>query len=96
MLKEKDAKKIGIRACMDQIGYDFCKAHSDNAVSAWGKGENGKLNCFVGVNDTPSKQKDISEVTELVLTSGNDWKFFASCDVDMSDGSVLMLDFKKP
>ena len=96
MIKEKEAKRIGIRACMDQIGYDFCKAHSDNAVSAWGKDETGLFNCFVGVNDAPAKKRNISEVTELVLTADNDWQYYANCNVSLDDGSVIMEDSRIP
>lgn len=34
MLTVKEAKKIGIRACIDAIGYEFCKKHADNSTSS--------------------------------------------------------------
>ncbi|MBR1634825.1 MAG: hypothetical protein IJ682_07190 [Lachnospiraceae bacterium] len=96
MLKEKEAKKIGIRACMDQLGYEYCKGHSDNAISAWGLDENGKLNCFVGINESPFKQKDLSEVTELILSAKDEWEYYASCDVDLKTGTVSMIESRVP
>ena len=42
MLTVEEAKKIGIRACVEKIGYDFCKAHPDNGVSAYGEEREGE------------------------------------------------------
>ena len=94
MLTKSEAKKIGIKACIDKIGYDFCKLHEDNGVSLYGLGDNGLYDCFVGISDQPASQKDISEVDELVLSPGNDWPYYARCDVNMEDGSVEFIEYK--
>ena len=49
MLTVEEAKRIGIQACVKKIGYEFCKAHPDNGVSAYGEEREGFINCFVGV-----------------------------------------------
>ena len=87
MLTFEEAKKIGIRACADKIGYEFCKAHNDNSTSVYGVVE-GKMECFVGVSDEPSPECDINKVDHLILTSGKEWPYFAQCDVDMSTGEI--------
>ena len=51
MLKIEEAKKIGIRACIDKIGYNFCETHRDNGVSSHGVEREGYFYCFVGVSD---------------------------------------------
>lgn len=91
MLTTEEAKRIGVRACMEKIGVDLCKKHADNAVSAYGE-EDDIVNCFVGVNDTPAPDYDISKVTRLVLTSGKKWKYSASCNVDKASGNVVFVE----
>ncbi len=48
MLTVVEAKKIGIQACMDKIGYDFCKKHADNGTTAYGE-DDGFVKCFLGL-----------------------------------------------
>ena len=69
MLTFEEAKKIGIRACIDKIGYDFCLAHNDNSTSAYGEVD-GIAKCFVGVSEEPAQEYDIEKVEYLILTSG--------------------------
>ena len=95
MLTVIEAKKRGIRACIDAIGYEFCKKHADNSTSGYGV-EEGSVYCFVGVSDEPAPECDISKVDSLILTSGEDWPYSASCNVDMQDGRIEMLEVKKP
>lgn len=87
MLSIEEAGKIGIQACIDKLGIDFCKKHADNAVSSYGESD-GLVKCFVGVDDAPAPDYDISNVKELFLTSGNDWPYYAFCDVDMQNGGI--------
>ena len=87
MLTRKEAKKIGIRACVDKIGYEFCKKHEDNGTSAYGL-NNGKMDCFVGVSDKPAGDCDIEKVESLILTSGKKWPYYAHCEVDMETGEI--------
>lgn len=93
MLTVKEAKKIGIRACIDAIGYAFCKKHADNGT-LYGD-EDGIVYCYVGVSDEPAPECDISKVDRLVLTSVGEWPYYASCHVDRTDGRIEMLEVKK-
>ena len=95
MLTVQQARKIGVRACIDKIGYDFCKKHAENATSAYGK-ENGYVYCFVGVSDEPAPECDITKVDRLILTSGKKWPYAASCNVYMEDGHVEFLEYRSP
>lgn len=91
MLTKKEAKRIGIRACIDKIGYNFCKNHEDNSTSACGEVE-GTMKCFVGVSDEPAPECDIMKVDHLILTSGKDWSYYANCNVDMYNGTIKFGD----
>lgn len=57
-VNSRRSKKIGIRACVDKIGYEFCKQHADTAVCSYGE-ENGKMKCYVGIDDKPEQPYDI-------------------------------------
>ena len=87
MLTFEEAKKIGIRACVDKIGYDFCRAHNDNSTSAYGEVD-GIVKCFVGVSEEPAQEYDIEKVEYLILTSGKKWPYYAHCYVDMATGEI--------
>ena len=76
---------------MEKIGIDLCKKHADNATSAYSE-EDNIVNCFVGVNDTPAPDYDISKVTRLVLTSNEKWKYSARCHVDKISGTVVFVE----
>ena len=95
MLTVSEAKNIGIKACIEKIGYDFCKKHADNSTSGYSE-EDGYVNCFVGVDDSPAKSYDISTIDSLVLTSGTKWPYAARCNVSLSDGNVEFFELRKP
>lgn len=90
MLTELEAKKIGIRACMEKIGFDFCIANEENSSTTYGVDNNGKMFCFVGIDNIPDDDND-SEV--LILSSVKGFPYHSSCNVDMSDGEIEFLDF---
>lgn len=90
MLNANEAKKLGIDACIEKIGIEFCKKHADNATSAYSE-ENGIMNCFVGVDDSPAPDYDITNANELILTSMEEWPYYASCNVNMSNGEIQFL-----
>ena len=96
MLTIEEAKKIGIRACINMIGYDFCKEHADNATSAYGEEDGGYVNCFVGVSDFPAPECDITKVDELILTSGKKWPYAASCNVYLESEEIEFLEYRVP
>ena len=87
MLTVEQAKKIGIRACIDKIGYEFCRKHNDNSTSSYGEVD-GIMKCFVGVSDQPAGEYDIEKVDHLILTSGKKWPYYAHCKVDMTSGVI--------
>ncbi len=90
MLTEEQAKKIGIRACMDKLGYDFCIKHKDNAVSAYGRAEGDKMECFVGVSDEPYVEPETP-----CLTSYYRWPYAARCLVDLHTGEIEFIEFRQ-
>lgn len=93
MLSVNEAKKIGIWACIEKIGLEFCKKHADNSVSAYGEREGYKVNCFVGVSDQPEPDWDTEKIR---LSRGNDWPYYAFCDVDRKTGEVVFDEFVVP
>ncbi|MBR5800678.1 MAG: hypothetical protein IKY23_11545 [Lachnospiraceae bacterium] len=95
MLTVNEAKSIGISACINKLGYEFCKEHADNATSGYSE-EDGFVNCFVGINDKPVNEYDISKVTQLILTSGIKWQYSARCNVSIIDGTVEFTECRIP
>ena len=97
MLLKEEAKKIGIMACIDAIGYDFCIAHEDYSVSSCGISDR-TMSCFVGVSDQPdpTKHTSLDQLDTYTLTDGNSWPFYAFCDVDMENGNIVLGEVKKP
>lgn len=96
MLTVIEAKKIGIRACIDKLGYDFCKKYADNSTSAWGEIEEGIVNCFVGFNTDPAPICDINKVTKLILTHEKDWAYSACCNVYRATGDIEFIEIMTP
>lgn len=89
MLTELEAKRKGIRACMEKIGFDFCMANEKNSATAYGE-DNGKMFCFVGINNNPKMDRD-NDI--LILSNVKGFPYHSSCNVDMNDGSIEYLDF---
>ena len=90
MLTFEEAKKVGIRACIDRLGYDFVKKYQDTSCSAYGD-EGDHASCFVGVSIEP----DIPWTGgPLILDDSPDAKFpySASCNVAYEDGKITFLD----
>lgn len=90
MLTEEQAKKIGIEACIDKLGYDFCMKYKDNAISAYGRAEGDKIECFVGVSDEPYVEPETP-----CLTSHYRWPYAARCLVDLHTGEVEFIELRK-
>ena len=95
MLTVIEAKNIGIKACIEKIGLDFCKKHADNATSGFSEVD-GYVNCFVGISDEPAKQYDSSNIDTLILTSCSDWPYEARCNVSLSDGKIEFCELRLP
>lgn len=94
MLTFEEAKKIGIKACVDKLGYDFVKKHEDNACSAYGD-EGDHASCFVGVSTEPDQPWTGGP---LVLDDSPSAKYpySASCNVAYADGKVTDLECVLP
>lgn len=88
MLTEIDARKIGIKACMDKIGYDFCIQNQDKAATAYGK-DGINMFCFVGIDNNPNQTLDADTLT---LSSIKGFSYSASCNVNMENGDIEYLD----
>lgn len=88
MLTEIDARKIGIKACMDKIGYDFCIQNQDKAATAYGK-DGINMFCFVGIDNNPNQTPDTDTLT---LSSVKGFSYSASCNVNMENGNIEYLD----
>ena len=95
MLSALEAKRIGLRACIQKIGPEFVKKYADNAVSSWGESD-GIMNYFVGVNDIVRPVPDLETVESLFISSGNNWPYFAFCDVDMRSGVSTITECRIP
>ena len=90
MLAFEEAKKIGVKACVDKLGYDFVKKHEETACSAYGD-EGDHASCFVGVNTEP---ESLWTGGPLVLDDSPDSRFeySASCNVAYADGKISFLE----
>lgn len=96
MLSVKEARRIGIDACIEKIGTDFFEKYKDNAVYAYGETEGYKVECFVGVSDQPEPDADEIYKDGYYLTSGNDWPYYADCDVDRKNGEIEFVEYVVP
>ena len=94
MLTFEEAKKIGIKACVDKIGFDIVKKYENNACSAYGD-EGDHASCFVGVNTEPDTPWTGGP---LILDDSPEAKFSfsASCNVAYEDGKVTFLECVLP
>lgn len=86
MLTALEARKIGIKACIDKIGFEFCMQHKDTSTTAYGENE-GIMYCFVGVNDKPDNPN-----SRLILSDVKGFPYCASCNVNMSNGKIDFLE----
>ena len=87
MLTAEEAKKIGIRACVEKIGDEFCKKHRDTSVCAYGETE-GIMECYVGVDDRPEPEVNMEEMDYLLIDDTEFYPYFANCSVSLEDGSI--------
>ena len=90
MLTELEAKRIGVRACVEKIGYDFCMTNEENSSTTYGV-DDDVMFCFVGIDTT---NYDNEDPDVLILSSVKGFQYYASCNVSMDDGSVEFLDFE--
>lgn len=88
MLKAAEAKKIGINACINKIGLDFCKKHEANACTSCGIRDD-KMFCSVGIDDVPYV---VPKNPEKLILSESGFQYIASCNVDMNNGKIEFLE----
>lgn len=94
MLTMDEAKKKGMKACIEKLGYEFCKKHADNSVTAYGK-EDSYVFCYVGVDDSPAPDYSLNKDV-WILSEDNQFPYSASCNVSMEDGNITFLDCVLP
>jgi len=88
MLNATEAKKIGINACVNKIGIDFCKKYEANACTSYGMRDD-KMFCSVGIDDVPYVAP--KDPDKLVLSESG-FRYTASCNVDMTNGDIEFLE----
>lgn len=88
-MSSTEARKKGIRACMDKIGYEFCIKHQDGACVTYGE-NNGEMFCFVGIDDTA---EDCVDSDVLTLSNVKGFPYSASCNVNMKSGEIKFLSY---
>ena len=94
MLTFEEAKRIGIKACVDKLGYDFVKKYEETSCSAYGDAGD-HASCFVGVSICP----DIPWTGgPLVIDDSPESKFpfSAHCDVAYANGEITFLECRLP
>lgn len=84
-----EARGKGIQACIEKLGYDFCKKYANSSTTAYSENE-GVVFCYVGVDDSPSVDG------KFILTENNRFPYYASCNVQMKDGEIVFLECALP
>jgi hypothetical protein len=90
MLTKEEARKKGIRACMEKIGWEFCLANEENSATAYGE-DGGEMFCFVGINNNPCKDRNPDV---LILSCCKGFPYYASCFVNMDDGNIKFSKYR--
>lgn len=88
MLSVKEARTIGINACLDKLGRDFVMAHRHSSTSAYGEHDDCVF-CFVGVDDAPSPTRNDGCIT---LDSHSVFPYRVSCNVRLQDGAIEFVE----
>lgn len=94
MLTFDEAKKVGIKACVDKLGTEFVRKYEETACTAYGDEEDHAF-CFVGVNPEPVKPWTGNHLV-LDDTPGTKFPYSASCNVAYADGKVSFLECTLP
>jgi len=97
MLTFKEAKIIGLRACVDKLGRDFFEKYKKNSTFAYGDfSDEGIAYCYVGVSDKPYDKTYSGSLTLSKRGKKNAIPFCASCSVSLEDGKIEFLECKLP
>ena len=94
MLTFEEAKKIGIKACVDKLGGDFVKKYNETSCTAYGD-EGDHAFCFVGGDTNPVEPWTGGP---LIMDDSPEAKFpySASCNVSYCDGEITFLECALP
>ena len=84
MLSLEEARKKGIRACMERIGFEFCLKNQENACTSYSD-EEDKVFCFVGIDDKAHYE---SNPGKLVLSNVKGFPYSAGCNVYKANGEI--------
>lgn len=84
MLTKEEARKKGIRACMEKIGWGFCLANEENSATAYG-GSGEVIFCFVGINNNSRKGRNRDKIISSCYIG---FPYYAGCFVNINDGSI--------
>mgnify|MGYP006788791497 CR=1 FL=1 len=87
MMSVEEAKRIGIRACIDKIGYELCKLYEDTAISSAGE-KPGIVTCYVGIDTRPEAKEELKNMRAFILDEVNSYTYYANCSVSLQDGSI--------
>ena len=91
MLSYEEARRVGINACIDKIGRDFCEKNRDYSCAWYGDMEKYAY-CGVGISDEDSYHPQ----ERLILTHEEDWLYMVLCNVWYEDGRIEFLKCRIP
>lgn len=97
MLTFKQARVIGIRACIDKLGRDFYEKNKEKSAFGYGDySDEGVAYCYVGVNDKPFDDTYSGYLLLSEEKKKNAITFSASCLVSLEDGAIEFLECSLP
>lgn len=88
MLNFNEACRIGIQACIEQLGQSFVSEHKNCATSAFGL-QNNSVFCYVGIY---SEFDPEIKSEQLILDSCSKFTYYASCFVSMQSGNIEFIE----
>ena len=97
MLTYENARRIGLNACIDQLGREFVMKYKDSAATAYSTepDENGNVFCFVGVDDHPETRHN-RNAAQLILDNTSKFPYSASCNVNLENERTEYLECVLP
>ena len=88
------ARKIGIKACIEKLGYKFCCKYAGNSTTAYSD-DGDAVFCYVGVDTENNTYANIEEWNPI-LTEKNLFPYYAMCEVNRRTGEVVFLKCALP
>ncbi len=94
MLTYAEAKKIGIRACVEKLGRKFVEKHKGSSCTSYG--DCGTYaSCFVGVSDRP-RRKFPAGVIQLSSEKKDKLPYRVECVVNYKTERIHFLECVLP